>query len=75
LFSSGINAGISATIKSAVAGVSLSLAYPLLNAPGTGDAFTAYWGCDHTQNTCKNKFNNLANFRGFPYIPPPTFAV
>lgn len=74
-FSSGINAGVTANIKSAVPGVSLTLSYPLTNAPATGDAFTAYWGCDHTQATCTNKFNNVANFRGFPYIPPPTFAV
>lgn len=26
-------------------------------------------GCDHTLQTCKNKFNNLANYGGFPYIP------
>lgn len=75
LFSSGVNAGASANIKSAVAGVSLALAYPLLNAPGPGDAFTAYWGCDHTQATCTTKFSNLANFRGFPYIPPPTYTI
>jgi uncharacterized phage protein (TIGR02218 family) len=74
-FSSGVNAGVTANVKSAVAGVSLTLSYPLLNAPSAGDAFTAYFGCDHTQFTCTNKFNNLANFRGFPYIPAPTFAV
>ncbi len=74
-FSSGINTGVTANVKGAVAGVSLSLSYPLLNAPSTGDAFTAYFGCDHTQSTCANKFNNLANFRGFPYIPAPTYAV
>jgi len=28
-----------------------------------------YPGCDHTRNTCKAKFNNLANFGGFPWIP------
>jgi uncharacterized phage protein (TIGR02218 family) len=58
-----------------VAGVSLDLAYPLLNAPATGDAFTVYFGCDHTQFTCTNKFNDLANFRGFPYVPQTTYAV
>ena len=26
-------------------------------------------GCDHTLTTCKDKFNNLANYGGFPYIP------
>ena len=24
--------------------------------------------------TCQNRFNNLANFRGFPYVPPPQMA-
>ncbi|MGH6836531.1 MAG: DUF2163 domain-containing protein [Methylocella sp.] len=75
LFSSGVNAGLSANVKSAVAGVSLTLAYPLYTAPATGDAFTVYFGCDHTQATCTTKFNNLVNFRGFPYIPPPTYAA
>ena len=30
---------------------------------------TLYPGCDHTRNTCKDKFNNLNNFGGFPWIP------
>jgi uncharacterized phage protein (TIGR02218 family) len=74
-FSSGVNAGVSANVKSAVLGVALTLSYPLQNAPATGDAFTVYWGCDHTQATCTTKFNNLTNFRGFPYIPSPTYAA
>ena len=73
-FSSGVNAGKTATVKSASAGV-LVLACALVNAPATGDAFTVYQGCDHTMATCQSKFNNLANFRGFPFIPPPTFAA
>lgn len=75
LFSSGVNSGVSANIKSAVAGISLALAYPLQNEPDVDDTFTAYFGCDHTQTTCTSKFNNLANFRGFPYIPAPTYAL
>ena len=74
-FSSGVNAGASASVKSAVAGVSLSLIYPLQSAPAAGDSFTVYQGCDHSQFTCANKFNNLVNFRGFPYVPQPTYAV
>ena len=30
---------------------------------------TVYAGCDKTPQTCKNKFNNLRNFKGFAYIP------
>jgi len=26
-------------------------------------------GCDHTRETCLNKFNNFLNYGGFPYIP------
>lgn len=73
-FTSGVNAGKSVTVKSGGAGA-LTLAYPLVNAPAPGDAFTVYQGCDHTMATCRSKFNNLANFRGFPFVPPPTFAV
>ncbi|MDQ6704005.1 MAG: DUF2163 domain-containing protein [Pseudomonadota bacterium] len=75
LFSSGVNAGVSANVKSAVASTSLALSYPLLNVPAPGDAFTVYFGCDHTQATCTNKFNNLSNFRGFPYVPTATYGI
>lgn len=73
LFTSGANAGLSASVGSTTAGA-LVLAYPLYAAPAPGDTFTVYQGCDHTQTTCQTKFNNLANFRGFPFVPPPTSA-
>jgi len=72
-FTSGANTGVTATIKEATTSA-LTLAYALPTSPATGDAFTAYQGCDHTQATCTTKFNNVANFRGFPFIPPPTYA-
>ncbi len=75
IFSSGNNTGVSATIKTSNPGISLTLAYPLYVAPAIGDNFTAYWGCDHTMSTCKTKFNNLANFRGFPFVPSQTFTL
>ena len=74
-FTSGVNSGVTGTIGSAVAGVSLALIYPLQSPPSTGDAFTVAFGCDHTPATCKARFNNLTNFRGFPYVPPPQMAV
>lgn len=74
-FTSGVNAGVTANVNSVVAGVSLTLGYPLQSAPAPGDTFTVYQGCDHTTATCQSKFNNLANFRGFPYVPPPQMAV
>jgi uncharacterized phage protein (TIGR02218 family) len=69
-FTSGANEGTEVTVKAASAG-SLGLMYPLLEQPATGDAFTVCQGCDHTFATCKAKFNNLSNFRGFPYVPSP----
>jgi uncharacterized phage protein (TIGR02218 family) len=74
-FTSGVNAGVTATVGSAVAGTSLTLLYPLESVPAVGDGFTVYFGCDHTPGSCQSKFNNLANFRGFPYVPPPQMAI
>lgn len=34
-----------------------------------GQAVTIYPGCDLTPATCKNVFNNLPNFGGFPFLP------
>lgn len=144
-FTSGANTGVTATIKSAAAGASLTLVYPLPAAPAAGDGFTAVWGCDHTPGanftgsisgttltvsattglyiTATNtpligagvaagtlilaqltgtpggpgtytvsisqgvaseamssgqgcaKFNNLANYEGFPFMPPPQIVT
>ena len=34
-----------------------------------GKMVEAYPGCDGSPSTCRDKFNNLDNFVGFPYIP------
>jgi uncharacterized phage protein (TIGR02218 family) len=74
-FTSGVNAGVTANVNAVAAGASLTLGYPLQSVPAPGDSFTVYYGCDHTPGTCQAKFNNLSNFRGFPYVPPPQMAV
>lgn len=33
------------------------------------DSILVYPGCDHTFDTCKDKFSNSANFGGFPFMP------
>jgi uncharacterized phage protein (TIGR02218 family) len=73
-FTSGVNSGTSATIKSA-SGSNMTFAYPLDEIPAPGDTFVAYFGCDRTLSTCENRFNNKSNFLGFPFVPPPTFAA
>jgi uncharacterized phage protein (TIGR02218 family) len=37
--------------------------------PKVGDAFTVYPGCNKLLSTCRDKFNNVANFQGEPYLP------
>jgi uncharacterized phage protein (TIGR02218 family) len=45
----------------------------LLDPPGAvlavGAAFTVYAGCDKSLGTCRSKFANTINFRGFPHMP------
>ncbi|MGA8573973.1 MAG: DUF2163 domain-containing protein [Desulfobaccales bacterium] len=66
--------GIQSQAGSGSAPVALTLTPPLLAAPAPGDAFTAWPGCDRALSTCQNKFNNVGNFRGFPWIPVPETA-
>jgi len=76
-FTSGANSGISRTVKHYTQGSpgTVSLIAPFPVAPSVGDAFTIYPGCDKQQSTCSSKFNNLINFRGFPYVPENSTAV
>lgn len=74
VWNTGANAGVTRTVKSYVPGT-LALALPLPYTPAAGDTFTVYPGCDKQQSTCTSKFNNLANFRAYPYIPVPETAV
>jgi hypothetical protein len=32
-------------------------------------------GCDRRLGTCRNRFDNVANFRGFPHIPGTDFVL
>jgi len=76
-FTSGANNGISRTIKAYVQGTpsTISTIAPLPSAPNAGDTFSLVPGCDKQQSTCQNKFSNLTNFRGFPYVPENETAV
>jgi uncharacterized phage protein (TIGR02218 family) len=70
-FTSGANSGVSRTVKAFSNGTpgTISLISPFPNAPANGDTFTIYPGCDKSMGICSGKFGNLANFRGFPFIP------
>ena len=71
-FATGANAAIPFEIKShrRTAGVDiLELWLPPPFAIAAGDGGTAVAGCRKNLATCKSKFDNVANFRGFPHIP------
>lgn len=68
-FVSGANAGLTRTIKYNAFAHSITLMMPLPVAPANGDACILLPGCPKTQYACDTKFNNRANFRGYPYIP------
>lgn len=72
-WTSGVMAGISYMVKTTGAGAAYP-AYPFLTVPAVGDSFNLFAGCDKSQATCTNKFNNLANFTGAPYVPDPTLT-
>lgn len=42
---------------------------PAETLPSVGTGFTIRAGCDKRFSTCKTKFDNPLNFRGFPHLP------
>jgi len=77
-WTSGANDGLSVEIKehrvvSGHARLSLWQAMPEAIAPG--DAFTISAGCDKRFVTCRDRFHNVINFRGFPHIPGNDFVI
>ena len=76
-FTSGANSGVGRSVKTyAASGGTLVLSFPLAADLAVGDAFTVTAGCDKStgSNGCL-KFNNLVNFKGFPYLPMPDAIV
>jgi len=66
---SGRNAGATAHIKAQSAAGAISLWRPPGAPVAAGDAFAATAGCDKRLSTCREKFSNGLNFRGFPHMP------
>lgn len=64
----GLNAGIISEVR-------LHVPFNIYLHVGTpfdifaGDTFTVSAGCDLLVRTCRDKFNNLVNHGGFPFIP------
>lgn len=75
----GPAAGLSGMIKNDrlrnAASREVELWGPLGIAPREGDRLRLVAGCDKRAETCRLKFNNYLNFRGFPHLPPEDWLV
>jgi uncharacterized phage protein (TIGR02218 family) len=73
----GDNSGASVEVKRFVSGstASFELWRNMEQTIAVGDTFTVTAGCDKLFTTCKAKFANSLNFRGFPHIPGNDFVM
>lgn len=75
--------GAAAGLKADIAGVQnlgggevrLGLIEALGAAPAAGDLLRVHAGCDKSFATCKARFQNGLNFRGFPHLPGTDAAL
>jgi len=70
-FTSGVLAGQSFEVKRFLGGLDQTIKFylPLEILPSPGDTFSIDPGCNHTIFDCQNKFTNIVNFRGEPFMP------
>lgn len=77
-FTSGASEGLKIEVK-AHAKLASSAAIELWtdaeDIPAQGDGFIVTAGCDKRIETCKARFANVVNFRGFPTMPGNTFLT
>lgn len=73
MFNSGANAGLKMEVKehtyTPTVGGRLVFVLPLPYAIAAGNSYSLSKGCDKTLGTCKQRFNNILNFRGEPHVP------
>lgn len=77
LWTDGANAGLSIEVKQhrADGEVLLSLWQAMPEPVTAGDPFAVTAGCDKTLPTCRDRFANSENFRGFPHMPGNDFIM
>lgn len=73
-FSGGLVAEVDGHGRRDDGSVVFSLWLPLEEDVEPGRAFTVTAGCDKTFATCRKRFANQRNFRGFPHVPGSDFA-
>lgn len=77
-FTGGANAGAAMEVKRHYrdgGNVVLSLWQAMAEPVVAGDGFVVTAGCDKRFATCRDRFANAVNFRGFPHIPGNDFIM
>lgn len=77
-WTSGANGGLKMEVKlhtKADGAVTIELWQRMSQPIAVSDEFSVTAGCDKQFTTCRDKFSNGVNFRGFPHIPGNDFAV
>ncbi|KMO27116.1 DUF2163 domain-containing protein [Methylobacterium aquaticum] len=78
VWTSGANAGAACEVQAHVRLgplAILDLWEPMPAPIVAGDAFQVVAGCDKSLASCRDKFANVLNFRGFPDLPGNDYAV
>ena len=78
IWTRGANDGLAVEVKSHRVGddgVALDLWQAMPEPIAAGDTFTVTAGCDKRFATCRDRFDNAVNFRGFPHIPGNDFVI
>lgn len=78
VFTSGANTGAAMEVKlhsPTSEGAVIELWQAMTRGVEVGDIFEVTPGCDKQFSTCKAKFGNGVNFRGFPHMPGNDFVV
>lgn len=77
-FTSGASSGLKIEVKAhtkLATAVEIDLWAEAEGPPVAGDTFVVTAGCDKRLETCKSRFANTMNFRGFPSIPGNQFLT
>ncbi len=68
VFKTGIMAPRAFEIRTFIGG-EVTLAFPMPTAPAGADTVDMFVGCPKTVEACRDRFANIVNFRGEPYVP------
>ncbi|MGO4572800.1 DUF2163 domain-containing protein [Microvirga sp. 2TAF3] len=77
-WTNGANKGVSVEVKvhRAIGGTDEFDLWQRAPQPiAVGDTFLVKAGCDKNHATCRDKFKNVLNFRGFPHMPGNDFII